>query len=199
MHFGGIDGGHESDAHRVTNCLHSHTHSHKSGASGNINSRMTQMQMQQQQQDAFASLSDWFQRALRGGKSLLKGIWGTNGIDAAGTAGDKEGRGQIMAQMGDGGQAGNAHGTVNTLRAEQDAAVYSNPYFSAMTEKKSQPYDALSKASDEGGRRGGKARGETSRENFSISGKKFLPCQAAAAFQRKPAEAQQVQKGRAGN
>lgn len=137
MHLGGIDSGHESDAHQVTGCMHSHTHYHegKVGSSGNINSRMAQMQMQQQQQDALDSLSDWFQRAIRGGKSLFKGIWGTNETDAAGAAGDKGGRGQVMPQMGDAGQTGNVHGTVNTHSAEQNAAVHSNPYFSTLAER----------------------------------------------------------------
>ncbi|MCM1058113.1 MAG: hypothetical protein NC517_10975 [Firmicutes bacterium] len=138
MHLiGGIGSGHDSDAHQVTGCMHGHTHYQqgnlKSGG-GSAMSQATQLQMQKEQQDAQFSLSNWLQQALNRSKSILKGIWGTNETNTAGTAGDRTGSAQTMAQVGDSGA--NGHGTVNgQTAAEHSAAIQGNPYFAAMPEK----------------------------------------------------------------
>lgn len=144
MHLiGGVESGHGSDQHHVTGCMHTHTHYHNEGKIGNganVSSQMTQIQMQKQQQDAQFSLSSWLQKMLNGGKSILKGIWGTNEVNTDGAAGDRAGSAQLMAQVGDsassdGRGAVNSHGAV-----ERNAAIQGNPYFSAMPEKNAAAY-----------------------------------------------------------
>lgn len=141
MHLiGGVDSDHGSDAHHVTGCMHSHSHYHqanmKSGG-GNMSSQMTQMQMQKQQQDAEFSLSSWLQKMLRGSKSFLKGIWGTNETNTVGVPGEKTGSAQLLAQVDDSDAAG-SRGTAKDQRmAEQSAALQGNPYFAATPEKTS--------------------------------------------------------------
>lgn len=136
MHL--IDGVESDHVHYVSGCIHTHVHCHKgniSGAGADVGSQMTQMQMQKQQQDAQFSLSAWLQKALNSGKSILKGIWGTNETNTSGVAGDKAGSAQLMAQVGDS-AASNGRGAAGDHRAaEQNAAIQGNPYFSAMPER----------------------------------------------------------------
>lgn len=147
MHLiGGVESDHGSDVHHVTGCMHSHTRYHQGGVKsggGSLSSQMTQMQMQKQQQDAEFSLSSWLQKILYGGKSILKGIWGTNETNTAGVSGEKTGSAQMMAQVRDG-TAADGRGTMDhrsteaaRRMAEQSAAIQGNPYFSTMAEKNS--------------------------------------------------------------
>lgn len=139
MHLiGGLGSDHDLDQHRVTGCIHTHEHCQNKGmirSGANLSSQMTQIQMQKQQQDAQFSLSSWLQKMLNGGRSILKGIWGTNEVNADGVAGDKAGSAQLMAQVGDS-AASDSRGAVNSHAAvEQNAATLGNPYFSALQEK----------------------------------------------------------------
>ena len=139
MHLiGGVDSDHSSDTHHVTGCMHSHSHYHQEkiqSGGGNMSAQTTQMQMQKQQQDAQFSLSSWLQRILYGGKSVLKGIWGTNETNTTGAAGDKAGSAQLMPQVGDSAAADSRGTAKDQQMAEQSAALQGNPYFSAMPEK----------------------------------------------------------------
>lgn len=146
MHLiGGVDSDHSSDTHHVTGCMHSHSHYHQEkiqSGGGNMSAQTTQMQMQKQQQDAQFSLSSWLQRILYGGRSVLKGIWGTNETSTEGAAGDKDGSAQTMAQVNNSavdGRENMDHRSGDTARrmAEQSAAIQGNPYFSTMAEKNS--------------------------------------------------------------
>ena len=108
MHLiGGVGSGHSSDTHHVTGCMHGHAHFHEGNlktGGGDAGSQMSQMQMEKQQQDAEFSLSSWLQKILRGGKSILKGIWGTNDTNTEGVHGDKDGSARTMAQRMTAGQ-----------------------------------------------------------------------------------------------
>lgn len=144
MHLiGGVEGGHDSDRHHVTGCMHGHTHYHqadmKSGGA-NMGSQMAQLQMQKQQQEAQLSLSDWLQRTFDRGKGILRGIWGTNQTNADGAAGDKTGSAQMMAQVGDSGAEAGRGAAGSHRAAEHSAAMQGNPYFTEMPEKNAAAY-----------------------------------------------------------
>lgn len=144
MHLiGGVESSHDSDMHKVTGCMHGHTHYHQGNikaGGADMSSQMMQMQMQKQQQDSQLTLSDWLQKALRSGKSILKGIWGTNEVNTSGIAGDKAGSAQTMAQMGDGTALSGRAAVSDRSAAEQNAAIQGNPYFSAMPERHMTPF-----------------------------------------------------------
>ena len=144
MHLiGGVESDHDLNQHRVTGCIHTHEHCHnegKIGSGANMSSQMTQIQMQKQQQDAQFSLSSWLQNMLNGGKSILRGIWGTNEVNTNGVAGDKAGSAQTMAQMGDSTALSGRTAVSGHPAAEQNAAMQVNPYFSAMPEKHMTPF-----------------------------------------------------------
>lgn len=96
--------------------------------------QMAQTQMQRQQQDAQFTLTEWIQRMLGRGKSILKGIWGTNETISAGPAGDKTGSAQTMAQVGDTGAAA-GHSMAAHSTAAHSAETVGNPYFKEISEK----------------------------------------------------------------
>jgi len=134
--IGGVGGEHGSDFHHVTSCIHDHSHYRKEGgAAANAGSQMSQLQMQKQQQDAQLSLSDWFRRVVAGGRRLLKGIWGTNETNSTGAAGDKAGRGHLMAQVGDSTAADGRAGGNDHVAAAHNAAAQGNPYFFTVQER----------------------------------------------------------------
>ncbi len=134
--IGGVGSEHGSDLHHVTNCMHDHSHYRKDGgAAANAGSQMSRLQMQKQQQDAQLSLSDWFGRAVAGGRRLLKGIWGTNETNSAGMAGDKTGSGHPMAQVGESTAAGSHIGVNDHTSAAHNAAAQGNPYFFTVPER----------------------------------------------------------------
>lgn len=151
MHLiGGVGSDHSSDTHHVTGCMHEHTHFHEGNlktGGGDAGSQMSQMQMQKQQQDAEFTLSAWLQKILRGGKGILKGIWGTNETNAEGVSGDKDGSGRTMVQPNqsvsvDDRRTGAAHRAADHYSAEalqrmseQSAAMQGNPYFSTVAER----------------------------------------------------------------
>ncbi len=150
MHLiGGVGSDHSSDNHHVTGCMHGHTHIHEGNAKtggGEGGSQITQMQLQKQQQDAEFSLSSWLQKILRGGKSILKGIWGTNETGTGGAAGEKDGVVGTIARVNQSAAAddrrtdtvpgGDHHSTEAARRmAEHSAAMQGNPYFSTMAER----------------------------------------------------------------
>lgn len=147
MHLiGGVSSGHSSDTHHVTGCMHGHAHFHEGNlktGGGDAGSQMSQMQMEKQQQDAEFSLSSWLQKILRGGKSILKGIWGTNDTNTEGVHGDKDGSARTMAQLdrsaaADDRRAETRHRTEDAQRlAEQSVAMQGNPYFSTVAERNS--------------------------------------------------------------
>lgn len=58
-----------------------------------------QLQQAAASQEGQLSLSAWMERILGKGKSLLKGIWGSNETAAAGEAGDKTGAAQVLADI----------------------------------------------------------------------------------------------------
>lgn len=151
MHLiGGVGSGHSSDNHQVTGCMHDHAHFHEGNlkaGGGNAGSQMAQLQMQKQQQDAEFSLSSWLQKILHGGKSILRGIWGTNETNAEGVPGDRDGSARTMAQLNYSAAADDRstgavpreadyHSTEAARRmAEHSAAIQGNPYFSTMAER----------------------------------------------------------------
>lgn len=127
MQLEGIGSSHNTDTHQVTNCMHDHTHYKKEGAAAASSSMNAQeLQMQQQQQDAEFSLSAWLQNTLGKGKSLLRGIWGTNTIDASAQAGEKAGQEQVMAQIGENMTSGDRGA------ASKNQELQINPYFQTM-------------------------------------------------------------------
>ncbi|MGN0402421.1 MAG: hypothetical protein ACI4HQ_09210 [Acetatifactor sp.] len=80
MQLGGISGNHGMDSHQVTNCMHDHAHMNKKigGAAGTFEMSAGAFQLQQQKQETELSLTDMIQKLLGGGKSLLKGLGGSN-------------------------------------------------------------------------------------------------------------------------
>ncbi len=135
MQLDGVGSDHGSHSHQVTNCMHGHTHYHKmdkSGAASGAASQAARLGMAQQQQEAQLSLAAWLERTVRGGRSFLKGIWGSNDTAAAGQAGDRSGQAQTMAQLA----SGNTAGTVTAETAGKQAQV--NPYFQTVEDRQPQ-------------------------------------------------------------
>lgn len=149
MHLiGGVGGGHDSDRHQVTGCMHGHTHYQQGNikaGGADVSSQMARLQMQEQQQDSQFSLSDLLRKTLERGRGILKGIWGTNTVNTDGAAGDKAGSARTMAQVGDSSTAAANGAAVSHRTAEHSAAVHSaaaqgNPYFTEMSQKNAAAY-----------------------------------------------------------
>ncbi len=135
MQLDGVGSDHGSHAHQLTHCMHEHTHYHKmdkSAAASGAVSQAARLEMAQQQQEAQFSLAAWLERTVRGGRSFLKGIWGSNDTPAAGQAGDRSGQAQAMAQLAN----GNTAGTVTAETSGKQAQV--NPYFQAVEDRQPQ-------------------------------------------------------------
>lgn len=128
MNLDGIGSSHNSDAHQVTGCMHDHTHDKKTGAAGVSAANIQTFQTRQQQQQAEFSLTGWLQNILGSGKKLLRGIWGNNQTDISVSSGDKEGREQLMAQVG-ASTADDGRGNV-----AKNQALQINPYFQTLQE-----------------------------------------------------------------
>lgn len=100
MQLNGIGGGHGSDAHHVTKCMHDHSHYDKTGKMGASASMSAQaLEAAGSRADARFSLSAWLEKTLSGGKKLWKGIWGSSDAGAAGQPGERSGAEQVLAQI----------------------------------------------------------------------------------------------------
>lgn len=134
MRVGGIETEHNKNSHRVTSHFPEHEHSKKEqGAMKAAAQHSVSTQPRSTQQNSQLSLAEIAQRLVDKGRSLFRGIWGTNGVNSAGAVGDKTGQGQTMAQVG---QAA-AHGQVagpETAAVVRQGAVQTNPYFTAVPE-----------------------------------------------------------------
>lgn len=107
MQLNEIGSRHSSDAHHVTNCMHSHAHVDKTGKMGAAasSSGMSAQAMMaaESQADAQFSLAAWLDKTLNSGRKLWGSIWGdgdaVGAVDAGGTAnaGREAGAEQIAA------------------------------------------------------------------------------------------------------
>ncbi len=131
MQLGGI-GTEHARSHHVTTCIHDHDHDRKQQgamkmtASGSTANQGTQSNVQ-------LSLAEIAQRLVDKGRSLFRGIWGTNEANGAGTPGDKTGQGQTMAQLSQAAPNGQATGA-EVQAVVRQGAVPANPYFTAVPE-----------------------------------------------------------------
>lgn len=131
MQLGGIGTEHARD-HHVTACIHDHDHDRKQQgamkvtASGSVVNRGTQQNVQ-------FSLAEIAMRLVDKGRSLFRGIWGTNETNSEGTPGDKTGQGQTMAQVNQAAANGQAAGVEGAAMVRQ-GAIQANPYFTAVPE-----------------------------------------------------------------
>lgn len=132
MQLDGID--HGSHSHQVTQCMHESTHYRKTGASAAsaASSQSAQLQMEETQQEAQFSLSAWMQKTLGSGRSLWRGIWGSNETANTSQDGEKSGAAQAMAQLSENHAAGETVRTASAAAVEKQGL---NPYFQPVEQK----------------------------------------------------------------
>lgn len=106
MQLNGIGGGHSSNMHHVTNCIHDHSHYEKDGKIGAAAASKTDVQSMmtaESQADAQFSLTAWLNKTLNGGQNLLGSLWGNGeGIGTAGSgnqSGNESGAEQVLMTL----------------------------------------------------------------------------------------------------
>lgn len=135
MQLGGIGKDHDAHSHQVTGCMHEHTHYQKLGSSGaasSVTTNVTALQKVAEQQEVQFSLVSWMEKARENGRKFLRGIWGTNEVQSASDAGDRDGKGSLMAQPADNAAAG---GTPRAGEAAMEQQSRLNVYFREVEQK----------------------------------------------------------------
>lgn len=130
MRVGGIETEHNKHSHHVTSHFHEHECYKKEQGAMKSAAQQTSSsgtQSQNSQQNTQLSLAEIAQKLVDKGRSLFRGIWGTNEVNSAGAAGDKTGQGQTIAQVG---QAA----VSDTAAVVRQGAIQVNPYFTAVPE-----------------------------------------------------------------
>lgn len=129
MRVGGIETEHNKHSHHVTSHFHEHECYKKEQGAMKSAAQQTSSgtQSRNSQQNTQLSLAEIAQKLVDKGRSLFRGIWGTNEVNSAGAAGDKTGQGQTIAQVG---QAA----VSDTAAVVRQGAIQVNPYFTAVPE-----------------------------------------------------------------
>lgn len=145
MQLNEIGSRHSSDAHHVTNCMHSHAHFDKTGKMGAAASSgmsVQAMMAAESQVDAQFSLAAWLDKTLNSGRKLWGNIWGNGDVagmaDVGRESGSERGAEQVSVIL----PQSNSQSGSQILHTPQIAAaaaavqplqdIHNNPYFSAV-------------------------------------------------------------------